>query len=38
MRGEVRDTLRNADRGLKVVSAFPYDRNATSTLSIDRND
>ena len=35
---EVRDISRSAERWLKVVSAFPYGANATSTRGIDRTD
>ena len=35
---EVRDISHNADRWIKIVSAFPYGPNATSTRGIDRTD
>ena len=35
---EVRDISRSAGRWLKIVSAFPYGPNATSTRGIDRTD
>ena len=35
---EVRDISRRTDRWIKIVSAFPYGSNATSTRGIDRTD